>query len=148
MKLRSRRGPICPAASDSAAMVMENTVPATPMVDEAMAPNSVRAPGAAAVVEPRAVEQPLGNEAASIEMNEADRGQHAGQNHQRWNQPKRVAQIVEQFANACGQKRLVFIPSTGTACRLVGCCPAKSEVQRSGEIENPIETEASPCLQL
>ena len=44
VKLRRSRGPICPAARDRAAMVMENTVPATPMVDEATAPSNVRAP--------------------------------------------------------------------------------------------------------
>ena len=44
VKLRIRRGPIWPAAIDSAAMVMEKTVPATPMVELAMAPSSVRAP--------------------------------------------------------------------------------------------------------
>ena len=44
VKLRSRRGPIWPAASDSAAIVIENTVPATPIVDDATAPSSVRAP--------------------------------------------------------------------------------------------------------
>ena len=44
VKLRSRRGPIWPAASESAAIVIENTVPATPMVEAATAPRSVRAP--------------------------------------------------------------------------------------------------------
>ena len=44
VKLRSSRGPICPAASDKAAMVIENTVPATPIVEEATAPSRVRAP--------------------------------------------------------------------------------------------------------
>jgi hypothetical protein len=43
MKLRSNRGPICPEASDNAATVMENTVPATPMVEEATALNNDRA---------------------------------------------------------------------------------------------------------
>ena len=44
VKLRISRGPICAAASDSAAMVIENTVPTTPMVEPATAPSSVRAP--------------------------------------------------------------------------------------------------------
>ena len=44
VKLRSNRGPICPAASDNAAMVIENTVPATPIVEDATAPSRVRAP--------------------------------------------------------------------------------------------------------
>ena len=44
VKLPSSRGPIWPAASDSAAIVIEKTVPATPIVDEATAPSSVRAP--------------------------------------------------------------------------------------------------------
>ncbi len=43
-KLRSSRGPICPEARDRAAMVMEKIVPATPMLDDATAPSSERAP--------------------------------------------------------------------------------------------------------
>ena len=44
VKLRNNRGPIWPEASDNAATVMENTVPATPMVEDATAPSSARAP--------------------------------------------------------------------------------------------------------
>ena len=44
VKLRSRRGPIWFDASDRAAMVIENTVLATPMVEAATAPSNVRAP--------------------------------------------------------------------------------------------------------
>jgi hypothetical protein len=43
-KLRSSRGPICAEASDSAATVMENTVPATPMEEAATMPSRERAP--------------------------------------------------------------------------------------------------------
>ena len=46
VKLCNSRGPICPEASESAAMVIENTVPATAMVEEAMAPSTARAPAA------------------------------------------------------------------------------------------------------
>jgi hypothetical protein len=44
MKLRRRRGPIWLEAKVRAATVIENTVPATPMVEEAIAPRSERAP--------------------------------------------------------------------------------------------------------
>jgi len=44
MKLRNNRGPIWLEASVSAAMVIENKVPATPMAEDAIAPSSVRAP--------------------------------------------------------------------------------------------------------
>ena len=44
VKLCSKRGPICPAASARAAIVIENRVPATPIVDDATAPSNVRAP--------------------------------------------------------------------------------------------------------
>lgn len=44
LKLRSSLGPIWPAARASAAMVIEKTVPATPIVDEATTPSNVRAP--------------------------------------------------------------------------------------------------------
>ena len=43
-KLRSRRGPIWPEASDRAATVIEKVVPATPIVEEATALSSARAP--------------------------------------------------------------------------------------------------------
>ena len=44
VKLCSSLGPICPVAKDNEAIVIENTVPATPMVEAATAPNIVRAP--------------------------------------------------------------------------------------------------------
>ena len=43
-KLRSRRGPIWPEASDRAATVIEKVVPATPIVEEATTPSRARAP--------------------------------------------------------------------------------------------------------
>ncbi len=44
VKLRRSLGPIWPAASDRTAMVFEQTVPTTPMVDDATAPSRVRVP--------------------------------------------------------------------------------------------------------
>ena len=46
VKLRRSRGPIWPEASVRAAMVMEKVVPATPMVEDATALSSARAPSA------------------------------------------------------------------------------------------------------
>ncbi len=44
MKLRSRRGPNCDEASVSATMVMENTTPATVIIEPAIVDSSERAP--------------------------------------------------------------------------------------------------------
>lgn len=46
MKVRSRRGPNWPAASDSATMVIENTVAAMEIIEPAMVASSARAPSA------------------------------------------------------------------------------------------------------
>ena len=50
-------------------MVMENTVPATPIVKDATAPSNVRAPVGAAVVE-RVFQQLFRDQLAAVELNE------------------------------------------------------------------------------
>lgn len=46
MKLRSKRGPSCDEASDSATSVIENTVPAMAIIEPATVPGSRLAPSA------------------------------------------------------------------------------------------------------
>ena len=62
-------------------MVMENTVPATPIVEEATAPSRGARAGAAAVVKPGAVDQPLRDDAAAVDGDKAQRQQDTREDH-------------------------------------------------------------------
>jgi hypothetical protein len=76
-------------------MVMEKTVPATPMVEDATAPQQRARAGAAAAVEPRAVDQPLRHRSASVQVHQAKRQQYPRHDDGRRQEPKRLAEVAQ-----------------------------------------------------